>query len=65
MYTDRCPCDYGFLLNLNCIQVAVAAVIFEVQRSSRSEARREEKRKQDLEVCNRSMSLFFSYDCNP
>lgn len=30
--------------------VAVAAVIFEVQRSSRSEARREEKRKQDLEA---------------
>jgi len=30
--------------------VAVAALIFEVQRSARSEARKEEARKQELEV---------------
>lgn len=33
------------------IQVAVVAMIFEVQRSARSEARKEEARKQELEVC--------------
>lgn len=33
------------------IQVAVVALIFEVQRSARSEARKEEARKQELEVC--------------
>ncbi|KAL6136913.1 hypothetical protein ACLB2K_062208 [Fragaria x ananassa] len=31
--------------------VAVVAMIFEVQRSARSEARKEEARKQELEVC--------------
>ena len=31
-------------------QVAGALVIFEVQRSSRSEARKEEQRRQELEV---------------
>ncbi|KAJ6966495.1 hypothetical protein NC652_004143 [Populus alba x Populus x berolinensis] len=31
-------------------QVAGAAVIFEVQRSSRSEARKEEKRRQEIEA---------------
>jgi hypothetical protein len=33
-------------------QVAVAALIFEVQRSARSEARKEEARRQELEVAS-------------
>lgn len=33
------------------IQVAGVALIFEVQRSARSEARKEEARRQELEVC--------------
>jgi len=32
------------------MQVAGAAVIFEVQRSAKSEAKKEEKRKQEMEV---------------
>lgn len=42
MYMFMCVCIY--------IQVAGAAVIFEVQRSAKAEARKEELRKQQLEV---------------
>lgn len=41
---------YMFLCVCMCIQVAGAAVIFEVQRSAKAEARKEELRKQQLEV---------------
>ncbi|KAL3715046.1 hypothetical protein ACJRO7_006872 [Eucalyptus globulus] len=40
-----------FIINL--AQVAGAALIFEVQRSSRSEARKEELRRQELEAMKR------------
>ncbi|TYJ29890.1 hypothetical protein E1A91_A06G097600v1, partial [Gossypium mustelinum] len=42
------PIDDSIYLPLS--KVAGAAVIFEVQRSCRSEARKEERRKQELEV---------------
>ncbi|KAJ6966496.1 hypothetical protein NC652_004143 [Populus alba x Populus x berolinensis] len=38
-------------------QVAGAAVIFEVQRSSRSEARKEEKRRQEIEMVEKGWDM--------
>lgn len=48
-YTDYCVITY--MPEYRNIQVAGVALIFEVQRSARSEARKEEARRQELEVC--------------
>nr|TKR90267.1 hypothetical protein D5086_0000234920 [Populus alba] len=42
---------------INMAQVAGAAVIFEVQRSSRSEARKEEKRRQEIEMVEKGWDM--------
>lgn len=62
--------NYTLPLFYNCYflrQVGGAVVIFEVQRSARSEARKEEARKQELEVklqADSSLSPWLLI-CNP
>lgn len=69
-YIYQVPLLYAQASMCMCVQVAGAAVIFEVQRSSRSEARKEELRKQQLEVMwpcsDSSFQLYLiSVDCLP
>ncbi|TYI76863.1 hypothetical protein E1A91_D06G106400v1, partial [Gossypium mustelinum] len=47
---EICTAPVDDNIHLPLSKVAGAAVIFEVQRSSRSEARKEEQRKQELKV---------------